>query len=73
MSESVGQLMDKLSIVNLKLWFCLEDFKSTDQAVVFRAVQKHNVLNVERGCLIREIDALLGQTNRDVAKTYEVT
>lgn len=72
MSDSVGQLMDKLSIVNLKLWFALEDFKSDDKEVVYKAVKRHNVLNVERNNLIKEIDAKLGEKERDTSKSYEV-
>lgn len=48
--------MDKLSIINLKLWFALEKFKDNDKDVVFQAVKNHNVLNAQRNALIREID-----------------
>ncbi len=56
MSDTIGALMDKLSIVNLKLWFALEKFKSDDKDEVFDGVKKHNVLNVQRNQLIKEID-----------------
>lgn len=56
MSDTIGSLMDKLSIVNIKLWFALEKFTSDDPDVVFQAVKKHNIVNVQRNELIREID-----------------
>lgn len=56
MADTIGSLMDKLSIINLKLWFTLEKFSSDDKEAVFHAVKKHNILNVQRNELIREID-----------------
>jgi hypothetical protein len=56
MADTIGSLMDKLSIINIKLWFVLEKFKSDDPDVVFQAVKTHNVINVQRNELIREID-----------------
>ena len=57
MSDTIGSLMDKLSIVNIKLWFALEDFKSDDPQIVFNAVKKHNVVNQQRSDIIKEIDS----------------
>lgn len=76
--DTIGALMDKLSIVNIKLWFALEGFRSDDKDVVYQAVQKHNVLNVQRNALIKEIDEKVNQmvstgqvqALQDATKTY---
>lgn len=78
MSDTLGSLFDKLSIVNIKLWFALEGFRSEDKNVVYEAVKKHNVLNVQRNALIKEIDEKVnhlvatGQTQllQDATKSY---
>jgi hypothetical protein len=58
--ESLGSLLDKLSITNIKEWF-QEDIKrdpnATDKQVA-DACRKTNVLNQQRHRLIEEIDKL---------------
>ncbi|HEY5267654.1 MAG TPA: hypothetical protein VII94_00790 [Candidatus Saccharimonadales bacterium] len=76
--DTIGSLMDKLSIINIKLWFTLEKFRDDDKDVVFEAVKNHNVLNAQRNALIREIDEKINhivssgeaQTLHHAIKTY---
>jgi len=49
MSETIGNLFDKLTIVNLKIWR-QEDIKRSS---------KTNVLNQQRNDLVQEIDELI--------------
>lgn len=58
--ETIGSLVDKLSIVNLKIWH-QEDIKrdSEDDSKVADATRKTNILNQERNDLIQEIDSLI--------------
>lgn len=62
--DSLGNLIDKLTIVNLRIWN-LEDLKrdttKTDE-VVADATRKTNLLNTQRNDLIQEIDEMLIQT-----------
>lgn len=56
----LGDLIDKLCIVNLKIWH-LEDVKrdSNDDHKVADACRKTNVLNTQRNELMEEIDNLM--------------
>jgi hypothetical protein len=56
----LGELIDKLTIVNLKIWH-LEDIKrdSDDDSKVANACRKTNVLNTQRNLLMEEIDNLM--------------
>jgi len=61
MSETLGSLMDKLIIVNLKIWHA-EDLAHATGAKdkqVADAKRKINVLNNQRNDLIEEIDELI--------------
>jgi hypothetical protein len=59
--ETIGNLIDKLTIVNLKIWK-LEDIKrdpnGTDKTIA-DATRKTNVLNPERNAIIQSIDELV--------------
>jgi hypothetical protein len=59
--DTIGNLIDKLTIVNLKIWH-LEDLKreptKTDKQVA-DATRATNVLNVQRNDLIQEIDEMI--------------
>ena len=59
MADTIGNLIDKLSIVNIRIWM-LEDVKrvSTADKIVADATRKTNVLNQQRVDLIQEIDEL---------------
>ena len=56
----LGELIDKLTVVNLKIWH-LEDIKrdSSDDARVASACRKTNVLNTQRNQLMEDIDNLM--------------
>jgi FkbM family methyltransferase len=58
--ETFGNLIDKLTIVNMKIWK-FEDIKrdSNDDKIIADACKKTNVLNVQRNDLIQEIDQML--------------
>lgn len=58
--ETIGNLVDKLTIVNMRIWI-LEDIKrdSHDDRVVAEATRKTNLLNQQRGDLIQEIDEFI--------------
>jgi len=60
MADTVGSLMDKLSIVNLKIWM-YEDIKrdADDDSEIASATRHTNILNQCRTDLIQEIDELI--------------
>ena len=60
--ETLGSLVDKLTIANLRLWH-LEDVKhaSKSDAEVADAARKICVVNKQRNALIDEIDELSDQ------------
>ena len=65
MADTIGNLIDKLSIVNIRIWM-LEDTKreSKSDKVVADATRKTNILNQQRVDIIQEIDELvLGLSN----------
>jgi len=59
MTDTIGNLIDKLSIVNIRIWM-LEDVKRTSKSdkVVADATRKTNILNQQRVDLIQEVDEL---------------
>lgn len=62
MEVTIGNLIDRLSIVNIKIYM-LEDIKrspATDHAIA-EATRKTNVLNSERNALIDAIDQALNK------------
>lgn len=60
MSDTIGNLIDKLTIVNLKMWR-QEDIKrsSNNDHEIAEATRKTNILNQQRNDLIQEIDELI--------------
>ena len=60
--ETIGNLIDKLTVTNLKIWH-LEDLKrdSNDDTLVANATRKTNTLNQMRNDLIQEIDETLNE------------
>lgn len=70
--ETPGSLIDKLIIVNLKI-FKAEDIKrdklASDQ-VIADATRLTNKLNQSRNELIAELDTLLGYENSSSIKLY---
>ena len=57
--DTFGNLIDKLTIVNLKIWK-FEDIKreSIDDKKISDATKKTNILNQQRNDLIQEIDEM---------------
>ena len=58
--ETMGSLIDKLTIINLKIWK-FEDVKriAKDDIIIADATKKTNILNQQRNDIIQEIDELL--------------
>lgn len=58
--NTIGNLIDQLTIVNMKIWAC-EDMKrdADDDKTVANATRKTNILNPQRNDLIAEIDEKL--------------
>lgn len=63
--DTFGNLIDKLTIVNLKIWK-YEDIKrdSTDDSEIADATRKTNTLNQQRNDLIQEIDEMLIEASK---------
>lgn len=63
MKVTIGELCDKLSIVNIKI-FMLENIKrdqSADDKAVADATRKTNELNVERNAIIESINITMSE------------
>ena len=61
--ETIGNLIDKLSIVNIRIWFA-EDVKRDKNATdknLADACRVTNIANSQRNDLIQEIDELLNK------------
>lgn len=61
--ETIGSLVDKISIVNLKI-FHLENLKRDSKesdSVVAEATRKTNSLNTQRNALIDELDLAMNE------------
>lgn len=58
--DTFGNLIDKLTIVNLKIW-TQEDIKrdSINDKIIADATRKTNILNQQRTDLIQELDEML--------------
>jgi hypothetical protein len=73
--DTVGNLIDKLSIVNIRIWFA-EDIKrnkgATDKQLA-DACRVTNVANSQRNDLIQEIDEMLNKmvTTGELQKLYK--
>jgi hypothetical protein len=61
MAETVGSLVDKISIMNLKLWHLEDEARRTDvdDSRIAAVKRKIDVANLQRNDLIEELDALL--------------
>lgn len=72
MQKTIGELIDELIIVNLKIWAC-EDIKrihEDDDKKVADACRKTNKLNPRRNALIAAINEELGQDSVIGIKLY---
>lgn len=65
--DTFGNLIDKLTIVNLKIWK-FEDIKrdSDDDKTIADATRKTNILNQQRNDLIQEIDQMLIDASKGI-------
>ncbi|OGS01845.1 MAG: hypothetical protein A2V88_17640 [Elusimicrobia bacterium RBG_16_66_12] len=66
MAETLGSLIDKLSIANIRLWH-LEDRRrdaAATDAERLKAADRVSVVNAERNALIEEVDDLLDEAIR---------
>ena len=73
--ETIGNLIDKLSIVNIRIWFA-EDTKrdkSASDKQVADACRVTNIANSQRNDLIQEIDEALNRlvTTGELQKLYK--
>lgn len=56
--DTIGNLIDKLTVVNIRIWMC-EDIKRNPNATdgeIAKATKVTNVANQQRNDLIQEID-----------------
>lgn len=72
--ETVGNLIDKLSVVNIRIWMA-EDVKRDPNATdtqIANATRLTNICNQQRNDLIQEIDELLNDmiVSGQVQKLY---
>lgn len=61
--DTIGNLIDKLTIVNIRIWMA-EDIKRNPKATdkqIADATRLTNIANQQRNDLIQEIDEILGQ------------
>ena len=61
--DTIGNLIDKLTICNLKIWMAEDIKRKTDatDAEIAKATKITNVANQQRNDLIQEIDEKLNQ------------
>lgn len=75
--DTIGSLIDKLSIVNIKIWMA-EDIKrdpsATDKQLA-NATRITNAANSQRNDFVREIDELINHliTSGEVQKLYKMS
>lgn len=70
--ETVGNLIDKLTIVNIRIWMA-EDIKRSSNldSEIVKATRITNVANSQRNDLIQEIDNALESLRQGIPqKTY---
>jgi hypothetical protein len=61
--DTVGNLIDKLTVVNIRIWTC-EDIKrnqSASDSEIAKATKVTNIANQQRNDLIQEIDEKLNE------------
>ncbi len=72
MNKNLGEIIDELIIINMKIWAC-EDAKrihENDDKIVADACRKTNVLNPRRNALIAAINEMVGQDSVVGIKLY---
>jgi len=75
MAETVGSLVDKITIMNLKLWHLEDEARRTDvdDSHIAAVKRKIDVANLQRNDLIEELDTLVADflTGEKVPKVYK--
>ena len=64
MADTLGSLVDKLSVTNLKLWFVQDQVHQAardKESLPVEVVQKLDRLNTQRNQLMAEIDMVLSK------------
>jgi hypothetical protein len=72
--ETIGNLIDKLTVVNIRIWMA-EDIKrnsSSSDSDIVKATKLTNICNSQRNDLIQEIDEKINELIKtgDVQKLY---
>jgi hypothetical protein len=73
--ETIGNLIDKLTVVNIRIWMA-EDVKRNSDATdveIVKATRITNVANQQRNDLIQEIDETINDliSNQKIQKLYK--
>jgi hypothetical protein len=73
--ETIGNLIDKLTIVNIRIWMA-EDIKRDPDASdekIANATKLTNIANIQRNDLIQEIDELINHMveTGEIQKLYK--
>ncbi len=75
MAETVGSLVDKISIMNLKLWHLEDEARRTDvdDSHIAEVKRRIDVANLQRNDLIEELDVLMADflTGEKAPKVYK--
>jgi hypothetical protein len=61
--ETIGNLIDKLTIANLRIWMCEDikrDSKASDEQIA-KATRTTNIVNQQRNDLIQAIDESINE------------
>ncbi len=67
MTVSIGELIDRLTIVNLKIFYCVDLIEhSPHERIVAENAKKAQLLNKERSRLINEINRVMGSDRVEV-------
>lgn len=72
--KSLGQLIDELTVINMRCWFAQNDImnETLPPNKRFEAAESAQLFNKKRNALIRAIDDRLGESDISVAeKKYE--
>jgi hypothetical protein len=72
MHKQIGELIDELIIINMKIWKCEDDKRNHEDndKIVADACRKTNVLNPRRNALIAAINEMVGQDSVVGIKLY---
>ncbi len=75
MAETVGSLVDKITIMNLKLWHLEDEARRTDvdDSHIAEVKRRIDVANLQRNDLIEELDVLMADflTGEKAPKVYK--